>query len=578
MSHRNVNNILKFLISCLLVGYTFLSFKANLDLSAGRFVLFMDERITFDGVRGILHADNLIIFFERLMDGGDHRYGRSLWNSMALISFLPNYFWGEMGQIFASRMLQVILLISSFIILSKAAIKSWSLRSLLILLLVSMPYCAYYMTMPKPEPLQLFFLALFFYCYQKNNFAFGKSWIFLGLAFGTKISTLPVIFVIIFSTIFIHKIYSRNRLLESKAIEGFLFFLLGFGVAVPILLFPILVVFTLFKFFCWIFSKKEKLNEFKPIFLGLSILPSVFIALPALKIWVLSTFMYTSHGSDQEKINFFSWVIYFYEEWLIAPMLIGIALSVIAGGLFYINLKDSISHKTEWPLLGSILMMSGLALNISIFIGTHRLWGFYLFPGSVLFLAGLLSLIDGNSKKRLLCKVQPLALMQRLMFSGPLIILLAMSIFFWVPSSISTLKDLSLRTTQKEYGVEFNSYIKVINALEKINEIKAEGLKVAFDPILFPPDNNPRYTISEFWGPYTNWDSNPDVIIFSKVHTPAERKCLEGSVSYSACVFEEKLYKKLVINSGDKCKYLNCYERYTTLPNGGEILVLRHAN
>jgi len=55
----------------------------------------MDERITFDGVRNILHPDSLRHFIWSVFDGGDHRYGRSLWNSMAIFSFVPRFEWYE---------------------------------------------------------------------------------------------------------------------------------------------------------------------------------------------------------------------------------------------------------------------------------------------------------------------------------------------------------------------------------------------------------------------------------------------------------------------------------------------------
>ena len=39
--------------------YLFFAAHANTDLTAGRFVLFMDERLTFDGVRAVLHPHGL---------------------------------------------------------------------------------------------------------------------------------------------------------------------------------------------------------------------------------------------------------------------------------------------------------------------------------------------------------------------------------------------------------------------------------------------------------------------------------------------------------------------------------------
>ena len=90
-----------------LIGYVFLATLANFDLTDGRFALYMDERITFDGVQRILYPESFAAFVQSVIDGGDHRYGRALWNSMAAASFLPSYIFGDQGQIIASRMLQV---------------------------------------------------------------------------------------------------------------------------------------------------------------------------------------------------------------------------------------------------------------------------------------------------------------------------------------------------------------------------------------------------------------------------------------------------------------------------------------
>ena len=97
--------------------YIALATWANKDLSEGRFALFMDERITFDGVRRILYPESITDFMLSIVHGGDHRYGRSLWNSIALFSFIPERIWGVTGQIIASRMTQAIILSSSFILL-----------------------------------------------------------------------------------------------------------------------------------------------------------------------------------------------------------------------------------------------------------------------------------------------------------------------------------------------------------------------------------------------------------------------------------------------------------------------------
>ena len=89
----------KSLIFFLVMVYLYTSWRANTDLTVGRFALFMDERITFDGVKNILHPAGIQNFFWSILNGGDQRYGRSLWNSLGFISAVPEYIWGDSGQI-----------------------------------------------------------------------------------------------------------------------------------------------------------------------------------------------------------------------------------------------------------------------------------------------------------------------------------------------------------------------------------------------------------------------------------------------------------------------------------------------
>ena len=93
------------LISFFLIAIIFISLliPANRDL-VNSFSLFMDERISFDGVSNILHPNGVSDFIWSITDGGDHRYGRIFWNSIAIFVFLPEYFLGEFGQIFFTRM------------------------------------------------------------------------------------------------------------------------------------------------------------------------------------------------------------------------------------------------------------------------------------------------------------------------------------------------------------------------------------------------------------------------------------------------------------------------------------------
>lgn len=286
--------------SLIIGGYLIFVIPANLDLSDGSFCLFMDERITFNGVRNILHPQDFKSFLHAIIDGNDQRYGRSLWNSIALVSFLPERLCGEAGQIIAGRMLQFFLLISSFMMLTFTFVKTWPLRIILFATLMFMPFTDYYMCMPKPEPLQLFFLSLFLYYYKKENLIFSQYWILLGCAFGTKISILPIVFLLFITPLWVH----RKRFEDSEFISDFkkslCFFFFGLGLAVPILLKPILLLMVVL----WSINHFQiKSKMFDLALYVLSALSIIFYSSENIAPYIRGTFLNTTHGADQNSIK-----------------------------------------------------------------------------------------------------------------------------------------------------------------------------------------------------------------------------------------------------------------------------------
>ena len=113
----------------------------------------------------------------------------------------------------------------------------------------------YYMTSPKPEPIQLLFLSTFLFYYKKYNMKIDSFyWVFLGLAFGAKISLLPLVIIFLLPSVF-HAIYQKKiYLLLEKYIVGSYYFILGLGLAVPILLPPIFISIIIYKLIIKLFS------------------------------------------------------------------------------------------------------------------------------------------------------------------------------------------------------------------------------------------------------------------------------------------------------------------------------------
>lgn len=578
-----LNEKLWLFLSCALISvYVLLATWANFDLSAGRFALFMDERITFDGVRHILHPEGIKDFVLSVVHGGDHRYGRSLWNSIAIFSFIPERLFGETGQIIAGRTTQVVILISAFVLLTITMVKHWFFRFLLLATLLAMPYTAYYMGMPKPEPLQILFIAIFLLFFKKNSMSLkGRYWIFLGLAFGTKISTLPIVLVI-FSASFIYywKIFDYKKFtLELTATLGY--FLLGLAIAVPILV-PHLIV-SILVFRCLIEFIKNKFEHYQwaagmicvITLIFLNSFASAFLVLKfrlktPLSVWFQSTFLSTNHSSDSISINFASWVHYLFSSWLIAPT----TLTYLAIGLTFSITVYAARRALTLPI---IVILSGLVLNLAIFIAVHRLWGLYIFPGTILMAVGVYSLFEfniininkSNKKDELLVKfVNSASLFNLLIF-------VIICTFWWLPGSLIEYKANASRSKQLDYFNQYRSYLEITNFLTKYSDNKLMQINVAYDPWLFIPYTTHKYKIIEFWWPYTFWQDKSDVIVLSAERRKGRDMAID-SPEYRDFKLDLDGYARHVVNARQQCTEAPCYVKQIALPNGGEILTLRN--
>jgi hypothetical protein len=568
-----------FLIACLavLAFYLLLTISANSDLAAGRFALFMDERITFDGVKKILHPNGLVQFFDSILNGGDHRYGRSLWNSIAIFSAIPERLFGDSGQIIAARMLQVILIVASYCVFAFGILRSWFLRLVLLVAMLTTPFSDYFMTMPKPEPLQLLFLAIFSYFFVKKNAAFSWYWIFIGLAFGTKISTLPALLVFISIALAARRKGDSFWSGKKPIINAAIAFVVGLAIAVPILFIPLSLSVGGYFAFGWAIRKFD-LGSVSRLFIATAEIIVVFLlSRKVLKTWISNTFLNTTHGADQVNINALSWLDYFLDKWLVAPYPIGLMFCAVVLTYLIIHgvqiLKSggvSIDQKTT----AFAIAMAGLALNIAIFIGSKRLWGFYLYPGMVLTVAGIIMLSDLSNSKALSTDQRPLASLNTWLGYLISIFLLVISLLYWLPQSMDGLEKRSLRTGTSEYTLQYSSYKKFTDFLDHYKTAENRRLRVMFTPSLFPPESNEKFEIVEFWGPYIDWSKEPDVIIFGIENTPRGEPTSKDSANYNNFLIEREGYAAHVTVKGGACKSVPCFVRELELPNGGEVLVL----
>jgi hypothetical protein len=109
--------------------------------------------------------------------------------------------------------------------------------------MLTIPSTAYYSTMPKPEPFQLFFLSIFLLMHIRKQYRIQTHFIWLGLAMGAKISILPLVLVVFAHGIVIQgkaALYLFNNRRNSWEIIKFLIA----GILTQLILIGLLILFA----------------------------------------------------------------------------------------------------------------------------------------------------------------------------------------------------------------------------------------------------------------------------------------------------------------------------------------------
>jgi hypothetical protein len=541
---------------------------ANTDLTVGRFALFMDERIIFDGVWNILHPPGLKAFVYALVSGGDNRYGRLLWTLTAVTSFVPERLWGDTGLIIAERMTQALLLAGASVALTLMFVQRWALRLLLLALLLLLPFSDYYAAMPKPEPLELALVAAFLWFHKRRGYGFGPYWLLLGMAFGAKIAALPLVLVIGICALLQDR-QARGRLITlDEAIDTGSAFFLGLGLVVPRLLLPIGI--ALVVIYGWRRFGPASSRTVRLVVAVFAMVLGLAIGRNQAKAWFGQTFANTAHGRDQASINFLSWMDYFVRGWMGNSLLL--SLAVIGSACLLLALWVCHEYRgRNWRLFhpGLMLVAGGLAMIAAIFVSSHRLWGFYLLPGTVLLLVGLFSLVEGSFVGT--ANVRP-----DLLKRGLALVLLVstgvLGLFWWAPERHASFHTLAHRTDEPDYRSGLAIYRAVTATMSAQARASGRPISVMLDPVFFQPQSTAEYTISNFWGPYTDWTQKADLVVLGPTHTPAGVATPSDSPEYPAFQLERAEYVRHVADRGAACPQAPCFQRIAKLEGGGEIL------
>ena len=165
-----------------------------------------DEYLVIRDVYSILQPLSVKHFILAISSGNVLYYGRIMFYIDALIAYLPFKLFGISGMVLAIRMFHSIVLFWAIWVLAKNFIRNSKNQLFFVLTILSLYYTTYYLMIPKPEPLQLLFLAYFLKLFKDNYYKFGFYFVLLGISFGIKINVLPIIlFILIVAFIYNQK-------------------------------------------------------------------------------------------------------------------------------------------------------------------------------------------------------------------------------------------------------------------------------------------------------------------------------------------------------------------------------------
>jgi hypothetical protein len=473
-------------IASLLLTAALLTFAtwANRDAAEERAFLDMDEMIVFDGVKRILEPTPRG-FFWAVFDGDDHRYGRIFYNVTALFSALPYFLAGDQTLIIAIRSTQVFFLIGAYWLLCRTMVLTPLGRLFSLVCLGALPFTPYYLTQPKPEPLQLLFIAAFIAFAIPRQFRFGWHWIFLGLAFGAKISVAPLIAAA--GAVALIAAWSENQTWKPMFKDAFfatVMSIAGWCIAVPILVTP----------------NAAHIDSYLH--------------------W---TFRSTAHPWDNATTDFSTWIAslasgkealnYFLPATTATTLLVGTALFILLVGVGEASLrpkiKTLISTRPEWVILGF-----AAALFLPIIFSVKRLWGFYLHPAEALGVVALVRIgeswwekSDTQPRWAGLMRVASLALGAIFLFA------------IW-----QALPAIQRNFANKANRSKSDRHIDSAQTYREVNQLLAEWarkqppqepLRVYYDPFLYIPQESSAVKIFPFWQAFAFWDHRYEAVVLS---------------------------------------------------------------
>jgi hypothetical protein len=504
----NNNKLLYYFIYFIVViVYLIFLIPANIDLSKSSAELFMDEQISYNEIYKIIHSKGFINIIHSII-GEDQRYGRIIYLIPSLFSIIPTLIFGESGQIISTRFIFFIFLFLSYFIIIKTFIKNEFISILLFISLICLPTTAYYSTMPKPEPFLLFFLALFLFYFIKKQGLFGWYYLFLGLAFGCKISIFPSILFFVLISVFLELKNGTNnftdKYLLKNILKSALYFLLGFFICVPIL----------------------PLSLIKPEFF---------------KLYLYSTFLGTKHGSDNATVNIFIWIKSIFTTWFNSPIVLSVSVyALIISIIFYSFYKLRKHNFNNYNLIWIVLFVLSITQVFPIMLFVKRVWFFYLHAGFVFFIV-----LFFFSAERLIFQKRKLKIIYLFLF-----IFTFYSFIYNFNNQINYLLVQSKRTKTEDYLIQKDRNVYILSILNQYYESN-KNLNIFHSPQFF---KLPNFRVKEIWGFFTSWDEGADIVILSNSNNPKINIPETTNAEYNQWVKSNALYDRYL--NGPIPKYI----------------------
>ena len=550
----------------------------NLRYSSDARLLQMDERIIFEGVWGLLHSSDFKSWLDLLWDGDDLRYGRGYWNVGALFALVPTYFFGDQGTIVSVRLLYQTVLFAAYLNFARVLLSISRMRMLAcFLVLVLLPSTSYFAMAPKPEPLIMLLVSIVFVRIARSKRLDVLSFALLGFAWGLKISTAPLLLVVVVMYLWqLKKEQSDLNAALNTMAKSFLGFLFGWVICTPFcftFLWPLIAL----SVFIGIVSKRNMVRVNRPksaipytTFLSSGAALGAIVLVPALSNdldrWLNFTFRNTAHGSDSSSVTASSWLNYVKDQFLVfdfkLQLVVIFCLVIVATGF--------IKRKIALTDLGSLVLptlIAGLTLIVPVVLKVQRLWPYYIHIGLVLVLVSVIGMF----------KVSPAKDTKRSSRALPIAGWLIIGVFVW-SQGVSTANATKSRweTTKTQFQSLLLTDSEIREEIDEQVLVQGDALGIALDPtyLSLPPDA--RYSYTNFWGPFVGWNDGFDLVVLSEFQLPLDLRedptkgIFRNEQPPNAIANNENLKDHIDLGLG--CNSAPCFSITKRLSAGGIIL------